>query len=45
MPDHPPETMPIQAVLPSGRYVAARTRTFVDFVADALARDPLCAID
>ena len=45
MPDHPPETMPIQAVLPSGRHIAARTRTFVDFVADALARDPLCAID
>jgi LysR family transcriptional regulator, regulator for bpeEF and oprC len=45
MPDHPPETMPIQAVLPSGRYVAARTRAFVDFVADALARDPLCALN
>ena len=45
MPDHPPETMPIQAVLPSGRHIAARTRTFVDFVAEALARDPLCAID
>lgn len=45
MPDHPPETMPIQAVLPSGRHIAARTRAFVDFVADALARDPLCAID
>lgn len=45
MPDHPPETMPIQAVLPSGRHIAARTRAFVDFVADALAHDPLCAID
>ena len=45
MPDHPPETMPIQAVLPSGRHIAARTRAFVDFVAEALARDPLCAID
>jgi LysR family transcriptional regulator, regulator for bpeEF and oprC len=45
MPDHPPETMPIQAVLPSGRYIAARTRAFVDFVTEALARDPLCAID
>ena len=45
MPDHPPETMPIQAVLPSGRYIAARSRAFVDFVADALARDPLCTID
>ena len=44
MPDHPPETMPIQAVLPSGRYIAARSRAFVDFVADALARDPLCAV-
>lgn len=45
MPDHPPETMPIQAVLPSGRHIAARTRAFVDFVAEALARDPLCAIE
>ena len=45
MPDHQPETMPIQAVLPSGRHIAARTRAFVDFVAEALARDPLCAID
>ncbi len=44
MPDHPPETMPIQAVLPSGRYIAARSRAFVDFVAEALARDPLCAV-
>ena len=44
MPDHPPETMPIQAVLPSGRYIAARSRAFVDFVADAFARDPLCAV-
>lgn len=45
MPDHPPETMPIQSVLPSGRHIAARTRAFIDFVAEALARDPLCAID
>jgi DNA-binding transcriptional LysR family regulator len=45
MPDHPPETMPIQAVLPSGRHIAARTRAFVDFVAEALAHDPLCAIE
>lgn len=41
LPTYQPEVMPVQAVLPSGRYVAARTRMFVDFVADALARDPL----
>ncbi len=44
MPDHPPEAMPIQAVLPSGRYIAARTRAFVDFVTEAIARDPLCSM-
>lgn len=42
-PDDPPVTMPIQAVLPSGRYVAARTRAFVDHIAAELASDPLCA--
>ena len=41
LPDQEPEPMPIHAVLPSGRYVAARTRAFVDFMADAFARDPL----
>lgn len=45
LPDHEPEQMPIQAVLPSGRYVAARTRIFIDYVAAELAKDPLCAIE
>ena len=44
LPDHQPEPMPIQAVLPSGRYIAARTRLFIDYVATELAKDPLCAI-
>lgn len=44
LPQFQPEEMPIQAVLPSGRYIAARTRMFVDFVAAALANDALCAI-
>ncbi|MFM9851968.1 MAG: LysR family transcriptional regulator [Sphingomonadaceae bacterium] len=39
--EHEPEQMPIQAVLPSGRYIATRTRLFLDYVAAALARDPL----
>lgn len=43
--DDPPVTMPIQAVLPSGRHIAARTRTFIDHVAASLAADPLCAPD
>lgn len=43
--DNPPEAMPIHAVLPSGRHIAARTRLFVDHVAAMLARDPLCAPD
>jgi len=42
---HPPEPMPIHAVLPSGRHIAARTRLFIKHVAAALARDPLCAPD
>jgi LysR family transcriptional regulator, regulator for bpeEF and oprC len=42
-PDTPPEAMPIHAVLPSGRHIAARTRLFIDHVAAMLARDPLCA--
>lgn len=45
LPHYAPLPMPIQAVLPSGRHVAARTRVFVDFVADMLALDPLCAAD
>lgn len=45
LPDHQPVTMPIHAVLPHGRHVAARTRLFVEHVAAALARDSLCALD
>ncbi len=45
LPDCPLEPMPIHAVLPSGRHVAARARLFVDHVAGALARDPLTALD
>lgn len=42
-PEHCPVPMPIHAVLPSGRHVAARTRLFVDHVTAAFARDPLLA--
>jgi LysR family transcriptional regulator, regulator for bpeEF and oprC len=45
LPDYEPVPMPIHAVLPSGRHVAARTRLFIEHVAAALARDPLCALD
>ena len=45
LPETPPEPMPIHAVLPSGRHVSARARLFVDHVAAAFARDPLCAPD
>lgn len=45
LPDHQPLPMPIQAVLPSNRYTTSRTRMFIDFVSQALARDPLIALD
>ncbi len=45
LPNFEPASMPIHAVFPSGQFVAARTRTFIDFVANALATDPLCAPD
>ena len=41
LPDCEPVPMPIHVVLPSGRYIAARTRAFVEFMAEAFARDPL----
>jgi LysR family transcriptional regulator, regulator for bpeEF and oprC len=41
--DCEPEPMPIHALLPSGQYVSARTRLFLDYVTDCFARDPLCA--
>ena len=44
LPHLEPEPMPIHAVLPSGRYVAARTRVFIEFMATAFARDPLLAM-
>lgn len=43
LPECEPEPMPIHAVLPSGQYVSARTRLFLDYLADCFARDPLCA--
>lgn len=45
LPDWEPEPMAIHAVLPSDRHVAARTRLFVDFIADALAADPLLSVE
>jgi LysR family transcriptional regulator, regulator for bpeEF and oprC len=45
LPDHSPAPMPIHAVLPSVRHVAARTRLFIEHVAAAFARDPLLALD
>jgi LysR family transcriptional regulator, regulator for bpeEF and oprC len=44
LPDHEPEPMPIHAVLPSGRYVSARTRTFLEFLVKAFADDPLLSV-
>lgn len=43
LPDCEPEPMPIHALLPSGQYVSARTRLFLDYLAGCFARDPLCA--
>lgn len=43
LPDCEPEPMPINAVLPSGQYVSARTRLLLDHLAASFARDPLCA--
>lgn len=43
LPGRTPVPMPIHAVLPSGRHVAARTRLFVDHLANAFARDPRLA--
>lgn len=40
--DNPPEPMPIHAILPSGQYVSARVRHFLDHLAQEFSRDPLC---
>lgn len=45
LPDHQPEPMPIHAVIPSGRHVSARARLFIDHIAAAFARDPMCRLD
>jgi LysR family transcriptional regulator, regulator for bpeEF and oprC len=43
LPEFEPEPMPIHAVMPSGRFVSARTRTFLDYLIDEFAADPLLA--
>ncbi|MFC3097513.1 LysR family transcriptional regulator [Alteraurantiacibacter palmitatis] len=45
LPDFEPEPMPIHAVLPSGHHISARTRIFLDFLAECFAQDPLCRPD
>jgi DNA-binding transcriptional LysR family regulator len=35
--------MPVHAVLPSGRFISARTRALLDFLIEEFARDPLLA--
>lgn len=40
LPDFEPVPMPIHIMLPSGRYIAARTRALVEFIASAFAKDP-----
>jgi LysR family transcriptional regulator, regulator for bpeEF and oprC len=40
LPDFEPVPMPIHIMLPSGRYVAARTRALIEFIAKAFAADP-----
>jgi LysR family transcriptional regulator, regulator for bpeEF and oprC len=40
LPGFEPVPMPIHIMLPSGRYIAARTRALVEFIATAFANDP-----
>lgn len=40
LPEFEPVPMPIHVMLPSGRYIAARTRSLVEFIATAFANDP-----
>jgi LysR family transcriptional regulator, regulator for bpeEF and oprC len=40
LPAYEPVPMPIHIMLPSGRYVAARTRALVEYIAKAFADDP-----
>ena len=44
LPEFEPEPMPIHAVLPSGQYVPARVRLFVEFLAKEFARDRLLSL-
>ena len=43
--DYEPVPMPIHAVIPPGRHISARARLFIDHIAAAFARDPLCRLD
>lgn len=40
LPGFDPIPMPIHIMLPSGRFIAARTRALVEFIASAFANDP-----
>ncbi|WP_373474171.1 LysR family transcriptional regulator [Sphingorhabdus lacus] len=40
LPDFEPVPMPIHIMLPSGRYIAARTRALIEFIASAFANEP-----
>lgn len=45
LPEYEPMPMPIHIVLPPGRYVAARTRSLVEFLSREFARDGLLSVD
>jgi hypothetical protein len=40
LPEFEPVPAPIPIILRSGRYIAARTRALVEFIASAFANDP-----
>ena len=40
LPDLEPTPMPIHIMLPSGRYIASRTRALIEFIAAEFANDP-----
>lgn len=44
LPNYEPQSLPINIILPSGRHIAARTRTLVEFLAREFAADPLLAL-
>jgi DNA-binding transcriptional LysR family regulator len=45
LPQSPPASQPIHAVYPESRRQSARVRAFVEFAAEAFARDPVMALE